>query len=66
VTGVDLTGADLGGSEMRETDLSGVLLLVANLDFADLQGSKLYNMLMPDGQRIFAGCSEKINKTGDR
>ncbi|MBT6725311.1 MAG: hypothetical protein HN867_15070 [Deltaproteobacteria bacterium] len=51
---------------MRETDLSGVLLLVANLDFADLQGSKLYNMLMPDGQRIFAGCSEKINKTGDR
>ena len=51
---------------MRETDLSGVLLLVANLDFADLQGSKLYNMLMPDGQRIFADCSEKINKTGDR
>ena len=66
MTGVDLTGADLGGSEMRETDLSGVLLLVANLDFADLQAAKLCNMLMPDGQRIFEGCSEKINQIEDR
>ena len=51
---------------MRETNLSGAVLLEANLDFADLQGAKLSNTLMPNGQRIFEGCSEKINKTVDK
>ena len=54
------------GSEIREANLSGAVLLEANLDFADLQCAKLFNTLMPNGQRIFEGCSEKINKTGDK
>ena len=62
LTKANLFGADLRGADLRGTDLSGAVLRDAELDYAVLNNAILCNTFMPDGQRIFQGCSLDIGK----
>ena len=60
--GVDFTGANLVRAKFQFADLTGAVLRDAKLDFANMDRAKLCNTVMPDGQRIFDGCSIQWEK----
>lgn len=66
LAGINLSGSNLSGVDFEQvrlfkanlshTDLSGANLAGANLGYALMNGAKLCNTTMPDGQVIYSGC----------